>query len=531
MRLSLWLILIFAFSVGMCCALAVRFFYFEAASVTARTSEPTTKILVAKRTIPSGIEITADFVVFQDVPISEVPAGSLTSFAQVYRRQSAFPIPTGCPICEDLLLPPATAMQTAFVPTGSQVVALDIVHVRQGDRVFSPQKSLSTMLSVDRRVDIRVVPPEAQGRLAEKKNEVIRTFGAQNIRDSGELVLENVPIHRTQRLFAADHTGLTRDSLELMLDNNEASRLTAAARRGQIRILIRQDDTDSQPTKVENVFEIADLPVQESPDSLLLEQSLSLDIPHIQEQEHSSPISAKPDPATPVDYVQKVAPAPADIFGTALLPPLVSATTVLPLMRAEETSPNGSQRDEHLHRLADSFPMESSAKETNTIRNDGKIAFGTSSFRVITPTPDPFPTVERERAPTSVESPPLPSLMDNPQQGVPDHLQSIRAPETAIGPRTTASTVQFRAPSNVASVEENPREVAWEVESALLLPSLIPPATSPPVVTRERVPGYSPFERRAYTVLPNEGFSKSLAEELQAPQRLIRSSNSRPQTQ
>jgi len=521
MRLSLWLILIFAFSMGMCCAFAVRFFYFEAASVVVHTSESTTKILIAKRTIPSGVNITADFVLFQTVPISEVPTGALTSFAQVYRRQSAFPIPAGCPICEDLLLPQAaTAMQTAFVPTGSQVVALDIVHVRQGDRFFSPKEPLSTVIADDQRIDIRVIPPEVQGRLAEKINEVMRTFGTQNIRKSGELVLENVPIHRIQRLFAADHTSLARDSLELMLNNGEASRLTAAARRGQIQILIRQEDMISQPTEVENIIEIADSPAQESSDSLPLEQSLSLDIPYIQDQEYSSPISMNSDPTTPVDYVQRIAPVSADGFDVALSTVPPAATTTLSLIKAEEILQNHDRIDEQLPNPTASFPMELPIKETNTIRNDGVITFGTPSFRVVPS--EFFSTVEQD--PISTASSLLP---DKAGQGVPDHHQSVRTQETAMGSQPTTSTVQFRAPGNAISpAREKPQEeMAMQMESALLPPMM--PSATPPVVMREKVSGYSPFERRAYTVLPSEGFGKSLAEELQAPQRLMRSSNSR----
>ena len=534
MRLSLWLILIFAFSVGMCCAFAVRFFYFEVGATAVPISESTTKILVAKRTIPSGIEITADFVAFQEVPVSEVPTGSLTSFAQVYRRQPAFPIPAGCPICEDLLFPQAaTTTQAAFVPTGSQIVVLDIVHVRQGNRVFPPTGPLSTVLSVDQYIDVRVVPPEAQGRLAEKKNEVIRTFGAQNMRNSGELILENIPIHRIQRLFAADHAGLARDSLELMLDNGEASRLTAAARRGQIRILVRQDEMISQPAGIESVFEIANLPVQESSDPPSLEQSLSLDIPHIHDQEHSSPISAKSDPETPVDYVQRVAPTPADIVDTVLPPTPAAVATMLPLIKAEEVSQNDDRMNESLHSPAASFPMELSTEETNTIRNDGVIAFGTPSFRVITT--EPLPNIRQD--PISTTSTISPLLTDNPRQEISDHFQSVRTQEIVKEYPPIASTIQFRTPGNVTPVKENPQGSIWQVEESALLPPLMPliplmPSTIPPIVMRERAPGYSPFERRAYTVLPNEeDFGKSLVDELQAPQRLIRSSNSRTWTQ
>ena len=510
MRLSLWLILIFAFSTGMCCAFAVRFYYFETVATIVRPPESTTKILVAKRTIPSNVAITADFVVFQEVPLSEVPARALTSFAQVYRRQPAYPIPAGCPICEDLLLPQTVAVaQTAFVPTGSQVVTLDVVHVRQGGKVFLPKESLSSVLAADQRVDVRVVPPEVHGQLAEKKNEVIRTFGGQDVKTSGELILENVPIYRIQRQVATDYAGSARNFLELMLDPSEAIRLTAAAKKGHIRILLRQDEMILHD--VAEVFEIADANEQTLDDSPPLEQPLSLNLPDI---DHSTSILPVFDPAVPVDYVQRVAPTPMYVVDT--VPPRVA--TVFPLMNAEEMTQSIDPIDGHPgHSIAALTALP--AAETNAIRNDGMVAFGTSMFRVITQPTQPIPALRQ-----APESPPFHPLMTTPDQGVPEHSPS-RFPEMAMETPRIVGTIQFRTPGSVAPVRESPQEPVWQTESPPTL-LVIPPATQVPVVSQDRVPEYSPFERRAYTVLPgnNTGTSHSGAE-LQAPQRLIRSSD------
>jgi len=522
MRLSLWLILILAFSIGMCCAFALRFLYFEAMPVVVQAAEPTTMILVATRTIPSGIEITADFVAFQEVPISEVPPRILTCFAQVHRRQPAFPIPVGCPICEDMLLPHATTVpQTTFVPTGSQIVALDITHVRQGDRVFLPREPLSTVLADDQRIDIRVVLPETQGRLAEKRNEVLRAFSSQDIRNSGELVLENVPIHQIQRQFATNLAGSAMDSLKLMLETSEAARLTAAARRGQLRIFVRQDEMPMPPSQPSDIFEIAESPVQTLSEPLSLVQPLSLDVPHVP-AEHSPP-KTEADSAVPMEHVQRVAPVPApaeaDVFDPVLLPAATVATAILPLESAEEISQNIEQPSDSLAVFA---PLELPVKEADAIRNEGMITFG-ASFRNVPSAPGS--AVEQNPSPTRVSS-----LMDEPGQ---EALTRPHSELTAWTPRI-ANTIQFLPPRSIAPMREHSYEKTQQVESAIMspvMPLIMPSAMPVPTATQERVPRYSPFERRIYTVLSSEDFGRSSGEELQAPQRLIRNSNSGTHTQ
>ena len=543
MRLSLWLFLILAFSAGMSCALAIRFYYFEATPTVAQAAEPTTKILFAKRTIPGGMEITAEFVVFQDVPLSEVPSGSLTSFAQVYRRQPVGSIPAGYPICEDLLLPQATALQqTAFVPTGSQLVTLDVVHIRQGDQVFSPTEPLSTLLSADQRIDIRVVPPEVQGRLAEKKQELLRTFGTQDIRNSGELILENVPIHRIQRQFVAGETGVARDALELMLDKNEADRLTAAARRGQVRIFICPD-TVPQPQRAEvgtivaeTFAAIAPHPIAAPP--IANPQTPSPDVVPANTQPNSPPLAqlwpqdipqhVSAPTAVPVEPVQRIAPAPPDIFPLVSSPP--TTITPLPMMRTEELSQNADRQ------------TELSGDEMDAIRNDGIvafdhsegiIAFGTLPMRTIAST-----SLEDVASVPPITEFPLPTHIPHQEAFVP--LQpSHDHSELAIGSPRVTNAIQFLPPGNLppgnmAPVRDYPQATMWQTEttvSQLVMPAVMPSIIPVPQGAPERSLEYTPFERRIYTVRPEANFGSSPNDELLAPQRLPRSSDSVTQAQ
>ena len=524
----------------MCCAVAFRAFYFEAASTTIQTPEHKAKILVAKRTIPSGVEITGDFVAFQEVAVSEVPLGSLSSFAQVYRRQPAYPIPVGCPICEDLLLPhEEIAAQAAFVPTGSQFVALDIAHVRQGDQIFSPQKPLSAVLAADQRVDIRVVPPEAHGRLAEKKNAVLRTFASQDFRTGGELILENVPIHRIQRHAAFDHIGATKDSLMLMLDSHEAARLTAAAKRGQIRILVRRETANApQPAEIKNIFDIADSPIQTAletaqqptsvqtpPDSLPLEQPLSLNFPP--SSEFPSPILTEvAAPTIPAEHVQKNAPAPSDTFDTGLPPaptPVMSSST-----HDEDGIPQNPDRiDRQLESPAIAAVPESITETKVAIRNDTVV---NSLAAPIGPSPLRILSSERPLAEQNPALTRLPSPANEPGQAALSRPPS----ETVLGTPRVTNTIQFLTPGNIAPTKEHLQGIARRTEPVVIPPIMLPtmsqtiPSVIPmPTIAQEKVPGYSPFERRVYTVLP-EGFGEN-SEELPAPQRLLKNPDSATQ--
>jgi len=527
MRLSLWLILILAFSIGMGCAFALRDLYFDAKPVAAKTCEPHTKILVAKRTIPSGVEITADFLIFQKVAVSEAPRGSISSFAQVYRRQPAYPIPAGCPICEDLLLPEIeAATEIAFVPTGSQFVTLDVAHIWQGSKVIQPKEPLSTLLDPDQRVDIRIVPKEdAQGRLAEIKQEVLRTFGARDIRNSGELVLENVPIHRTQRQFTPHSAGSVRDSIMLMLDKSEVAKLTEAAKKGQIRVLVRHNEkTAPEPARVETSLaamepskEIRELPPAPLPAELPLPQSVPMDIPLTLEQSPIPMVSSSS--AVPIESVQRVTPIPANDSD-----PMLSSDpgfNPFPLVRGGESPQRLNRFDQQPDNLDASVLPELEGEEKVSIRNDVPIvSFGGKP---------PSRVVPSEHSEESLPVQPLMPLTDESEEGAFPSSSS----EVLLGPPRVTQSIQFIFPSSVTSAGEYPREMVRRTDvvipsvAPLIVPSAVP--TVLPVLTapqeRTGMSGYSPFERRIYTVLPSEGSEQSSGKDMLAPPRLQKSSD------
>ena len=520
MRLTLWFILIFAFSAGMSCAFAVRFFYFEAKPVAIQTSEQKAKILVAKRTIPSGIEITADFTTFQEVAVSEIPPRALSSFAQVYRRQPAYPIPAGCPICEDLLIPCAdAASQTAFVPVGSQFVTLDVVHVRQGDKVFLPKEPLSTVLAAGQHIDIHIVPRnEGQGKLTEMKNAVLRTFAAHDSKNNGKLILEKIPIHQIQRLPVADHAGLAKDSLMLMLDKSEATKLTAATKKGQVRILVHQEAAKTLPqlAEIENVVEVAESPVQTLLISLPIEEPLPMETSLVLEQSPS--ILVEPVPAVPMEIVQNAVPAPqpADISDPVPPAPVPALNFALLPVQTNKTPQNFDQQSESLVAPA---PLELIIEEKIPIRNDAPvITLGTSTLRVISDRP-------AERKPTLTE---LSPTNESEQETIHPYSETI-----VELPRIT-STIQFLPPGKAAPTKEYPKETANRMESTMA-PLDISPVMSPvPTIPQERakVQGYSPWERRGiYTVPSDEDLGENPKDELPPPPRLLRNINADTQAQ
>ena len=501
MRLRLWFVLVLAFFVGMGCAIALRTFYFEAEpGMWQHVSEPTTKILVAIQTIPSGIEITADFVAFQDVPLSEVPSGALTSFVQVYRRQAAYPIPEGCPICEDLLLSSVeVASQPGFIPTGSQRITLGIVHVRQGDQVFSPQKKpLSTILAADQSIDVRVVPRnEARGRLAAMKNDVLRTFAAKDFRNFGELILENATIYEIDS---------TKDSLTLLLAQNEAAKLTAAAKKGHLQIITRRDKMDApEAVEIEGVVESIEqsqslpFPTPPVPVALPFELPLSQNTPpHAQELPLSLPM--EPVPTVALEKVQRVAPMPVDIVDTTLssTTPILELTQP-PAARSPQSLDRLDLQPEGRHLVA--MPVVKN-KEEILIRNDAPMV--SISMPPLNEFPGISPEYPMEQAPMPMQS--RVSAADEPgrESPTPSYVEAI------IGQPRVSQAIQFLPPGTVLSTRrEYSPEVAKrpDTEKKLLATppfTIQPPAMSaiPSVIPAPQIlsekaggSGYSPFER------------------------------------
>ncbi|MDR3182006.1 MAG: Flp pilus assembly protein CpaB [Planctomycetaceae bacterium] len=284
MRPSLWLILILSFSAGMCCALAVRHYYFEAKAKPpvhrVRTAEQIVRIIVAKKDIAAGTFITADTVEFQDVPVSELPSEALTDFAKVYRRVPSYPIPAGCPICEDLLRPLEVTgnEQATFIPAGSQLITLQVDQIRHGNSEPLQNMPLSSVLHPGEHIDIRIVPrQESQGKMAEMKNKVLHSYKkTQDLRSEGELVLENVPVHK---IASANNSGSAdrNNAVGLLLEKNDIEKLTAASRKGLIRIVLgsqqaanvaRKEEPAEGQVKTENKekeqeqYPVPDVPVK-----------------------------------------------------------------------------------------------------------------------------------------------------------------------------------------------------------------------------------------------------------------------------
>ena len=489
MRPSLWLILFFAFAVGMGCALVIRALHFEAPRIV-QTDEPRMKILVATRTIPGGVEITADFVAFQEVVSAEIPIGACSSFTHIYRRQSAYPIPAGCPICEDLLLPLIEEVpQTAFIPTGSQLVSLDIVHIRQGDNVFAPKEPIAAMLGAEQRIDIRIVPRnEGHGRLAEMKNAVLQAYAAQEPRNCGEILLENVPIHQIVRRSAPDHTGSPKDSLVLMLGKSDAAKLTAAAKKGKIRILTHPNEqTAQQPEEPETIFEVAE---QTQPQDVPLEIPVSLEQPLL--------VPVEPAPVVAIKHVQKDAPLPGVL--DSALPPIVGSTQSLDRLDEPLVSMSSEPRD----------------TEKILIRNESPAAsFGTPPRLLSSELP-----VEQHSV--------LTGLSRSNEMGRESLIRPLQ--DTVMGPPRMSQAIKFLSPESVAPLQESPSAITNHSESTLTLPVVSPvPPVMPLIVTspsappeKIKLPGYSPWDRRTYTVQPSEGWGEGSDGELSSPPRLLR---------
>jgi Flp pilus assembly protein CpaB len=246
MRAVSWLFLILSFALGISCAFIVRHYKFEAKPVPIVVQGPTVKILVAQKAIPQGAEITAIAVAFVEVPIAEVPSEAATNFTQVSRRQAVFPIPVGCPICEDLLLPPVDAdSETAkYLPAGMQSVSLEIEQIRLGENISELTVPITDYLTSDRKVDIRILPKEKTGSLVERKNQLIKAFMPKNeVIEKGKLFLDNFEIHQITSQPTIDGKRSIQ-TLTLLLEKENAEKLTIAARKGRIRVVPHRQTVD-----------------------------------------------------------------------------------------------------------------------------------------------------------------------------------------------------------------------------------------------------------------------------------------------
>jgi len=246
MRVGGLLLLLGAFVVGIGSAFAFAYFTLDAKPVAVVDRGPMIKILVAKTPLAVGEEITAEAVVFQDVPVAELPDGALSNFYDAYRRQPAFPISPGCPICEDLLIQktPDIGQTAKYVPVGTQIVVLEVEQVRLDRHSQDARLPITQVLSTEDSIDIRVVQrQDSQGELIERKNNILRTFAperAEQKEEIGELILEDIPLYDVRSSGHAVE-GKQYQTVSLLLENDQVEKLHQAARDGRLRIALHAE--------------------------------------------------------------------------------------------------------------------------------------------------------------------------------------------------------------------------------------------------------------------------------------------------
>ena len=251
MHAKSWFFLVVSFLTGLTSAFVVAYFTFDAKPREVYDPGPTVKILVTKKDIPRGAEVTAEAVAFEDTPIAELPEAALTNFHQVYRRRAAFPIPVGYPVCEDFLLSQADSesSKNTYVPPGAQLVSLEVEQLRTGDSLSELHVPITSYLAADQKIDIRAVPrDEPQGVFVHRRNQLLKEHGPKNEpAEDGELILQNVVIHR----IAAEESETHENSrpiqkLTLLLDGEEAEKLIAAAKKGKLRVVPKLDLSETE---------------------------------------------------------------------------------------------------------------------------------------------------------------------------------------------------------------------------------------------------------------------------------------------
>jgi Flp pilus assembly protein CpaB len=269
MRVGRLLVLLAAFAVGIGSAFVVAFFTLDAKPKVVVDKGPTVKILVAKTPIAVGEEITAEALVFQEVAVRDLPEGSMANFFQVYRRRPVYPIAPGCPICEDLLIPKTTDTETVkYVPVGSQIVVLEIEQVRVNREATEIRLPITQVLSIEDSIDVRAVQrSDAQGELAERKNNILRVYAPEKTElkeEIGELILEDIPIYDVRSSGQAIE-GRQYQTVSLLLENDQIEKLHQAARDGRLRIALHTE-LSTEPTEE---------PEPENPQTAVLETTVS----------------------------------------------------------------------------------------------------------------------------------------------------------------------------------------------------------------------------------------------------------------
>jgi hypothetical protein len=176
--------------------------------------------------------------------------------------------------------------------------------------------------------------------------------------------------------------------------------------------------------------------------------------------------------------------------------------------------------------------LESNNEERISIRNDTPmVSFGSLPQRTL---PVEHSVEQNPMRPT------LPGTVPIEEPGQ-EALARPLPVEAVLGPPRVTQSIQFIPPGSVIPAKEYPREMVRRAETAAT-PSVVSPAVPlviPAVVEsvhgvlqeKTVVPGYTPFERRTYTVLPSGSSSESSGLELLMPPRLQKGTESGAKTE
>lgn len=282
MRTGGWILLIISFVIGVITARSIAYFFLNTKPIEVIYTGPTVKILIAQKEIPLGTEITAEYVAFKDVPVNEIPEQAIVDFMQVYRRRPAYPLISGCPICEDLLLQNTASNNriAEYLPVGSQIVSLEIGQLRVGNNVMEMNEPLTQFVAAGGKVDIRCVPQQTEtSEYIRLKNLVLDKYSAQEnssetANESGRIVLENVSVYNLN-VKKASAGGKKIQNISFLLENGQAEKLAAAARGGRLRVVLHREgqttalQINNQQTKV-----TVELDTVESTESPVLQNSV-----------------------------------------------------------------------------------------------------------------------------------------------------------------------------------------------------------------------------------------------------------------
>ncbi len=249
MRFFSIILLVSSFVLGIVSALSLAHYTIDAKPLAIAETGPTIKILTAKNSIPKGALIGAADILYTEITVAELPKEAVTDFLQVNKRQAAYDISVGCPLCEDLLVPKMPADSEArFIKPGLHRVALEIDVIQPNQKNALPAHIVSQFLQPGKRIDVYCLPKdEPQGEWARKKMAVLAQKATKNWEaEAGPPLLENVEIAAVQ-----NHVGATKNTLSLILEKEELSRLETAAKTGRLRVSLRDEPSRTETRQEE----------------------------------------------------------------------------------------------------------------------------------------------------------------------------------------------------------------------------------------------------------------------------------------